>query len=174
MNFRAFPWFPTWLIVAGVVLGCAGGAPSVDLGDGSTGNLVWGAVHYGLDNKDYDKGVAYADKALELHGAEARAMQASLTDFPPTDPPEATFKYKALNDVGLIALVKGEILRRKGDRAGAAEAWSMVIEDFGYAQVQELGEWQNLPPTFPRDAQGFIKLADVAKLALSDPGLDEN
>jgi hypothetical protein len=140
----------------------------VDLGDSSLGNLLWGASHYGFIKKDLDKGLVYADKALELYGDEARQMQASLSDFPPTDPPEATYKYKVLNNVALAALAKGEILKAKGDRAGAEAALNMLVQDFGYAQFQDLGEWGDFASEVPRDAGGFLKLADVAKLVLAD------
>lgn len=151
-------------------LGCGGGQ-SVDLGDSSTGNLLWGTMHYMYEKKDLDKALAYADAGLEIHGEEARREQASLSGFPPTDPPEATYEYKTLNNVGLIALTRGEILREMGDLAGAREAFTMVIEDFGYAQVQDLGEWQGYLPSVARDERGFLKLADAAEALLVN--LDE-
>lgn len=151
-----------------LALGCSGGSPSVDLGDQSTGNLLWGATHYMYEDRDLDKALAYADAGLELHGAEARSQQASLSDFPPTDPPEAAYEYTALNNVGLIALARGEILLAQGDRAAASEAFSVVIEDFGYAQAQDLGEWQGYAEAVPRDERGFIKIAEVAELRLAE------
>ena len=160
--------FPLSLFLLPVVFGCGGGQPSVDLGDSSIGNLTWGTYHYGFSEKDPDKAMVYADKALELYGAEARQMQGSLADFPPTDPPEATYKYKALNDLGAILLAKGEFLMEKGDRAGAEEAFTMLVQDFGYAQTQDNGEWNNYASPIPRDANNFVKLSDVAKLRLAD------
>jgi hypothetical protein len=156
------------LSVGFFALGCGGGSPSVDFGDQSTGNLVWGTYHYGFVDKDHDKALAFADKALELHGAEARSMQASLSEFPATDPPEDTFKYKALNDVAAVVLAKGEILLEKGDHEGAREAFTMVVEDFGYAQVQDLGEWGEFAPGVARDARGFMKVAELAKMRLAE------
>jgi hypothetical protein len=129
--------------------------------------LIWGVFHYGFSEGDVDKGMAYSDKALELHGAEARQMQASLSGFPATDPPEATFQYKALNDVGLAVFGKGELLERKGDLEGAEAAYTMVVQEFGYAQVQDLGEWDESGVTVPRDANGFFKLAEAAEQKLT-------
>jgi len=174
MKSNAPPLMFLLLSVSLVVLGCGGSKPSVDLGDTSSGNLVWGTYYYGFQEKDRDKALVYADKALELHGTEAREMQASLSGFPATDPPEATYKYKALNDVGAAVLAKGEMLLEKGDRAGAEEAFTMVIQDFGYAQIQDLGEWQNAFPSVPRDARGFMKTVDLAKLRLADINADKN
>jgi hypothetical protein len=95
-------------------------------------------------------------------------MQASLSEFPATDPPEDTFKYKALNDVAAVVLAKGEILLEKGDHEGAREAFTMVVEDFGYAQVQDLGEWGEFAPGVARDARGFMKVAELAKMRLAE------
>lgn len=160
----------TWLLlpVGLFVLGCGGGAPSVDLGDSSLGNLMWGASHYGFIENDPDKGMVFADKAMELYADEARQLQASLSDFPPTDPPEATYKYKVLNNVGLMAMMKGELLLKQGDRAGAEEYFNMVLQDFGYAQFEDNSEWGGDWKDMPRDDNGFIKLVDVAKLRLAD------
>jgi hypothetical protein len=73
-----------------------------------------------------------------------------------------------LNNVGLIALVRGEILLAQGDRAAASEAFSVVIEDFGYAQAQDLSEWQEYAESVSRDERGFIKVAEVAELRLAE------
>ena len=140
----------------------------MDLGDGSLGNLMWWAAQFGFVQKDSDKALVYTDKALEVYGDDARREQASLSGFPSTDPPEATYKYRTLNNVGLIALMKGEILLEKGDRAGAAKAFNMVIQDFGYAQFEDGGEWKDYPLPLSKDAGGFMKLADMAKNRLAD------
>jgi len=152
-------------------LGCGGGASSVDLGDSSTGNLLWGTVHYLYEVRDLDKALAYADATLEIHGEEARSQQASLSGFPATEPPEATYEYRTLNNVGFVSMVRGEILREKGDLAGAREAYTATIEQFGYAQVQDLGEWQGYLPSVPRDERGFVKVAAATEALLAN--LDE-
>lgn len=146
----------------------------MDLGDGSSSHLVWGTYYYGFQDKDLDKALVYADKTLELHGAEARQMQASLSGFPATDPPEETYKYKALNNVGAAVFAKGQILWEKGDRAGAEEAYTMVIQDFGYAQIQDQGEWQGAFPNVPRDDRGFMKTVELAKERLAEIEADKN
>lgn len=173
MKFRTHFVLFALLSVGLGALGCGGGPPSVDLGDQSTGNLLWGAVHYGYEEKDLDKALIYADAALELHGAEARKQQASLSGFPLTDPPEITYEYKTLNNVGMVALVRGDMLMLKGDRAGAKEAFTMLVEDLGYAQAQDRGEWRDaigekVFPTVPRDERGFFSLAEAARVRLAD------
>jgi len=151
-----------------VVLGCGGSSSSVDMGDSSLGNLMWGVYQYGVTDKDLDKALVYADEAMRLYGDEARQQQASLSGFPSTDPPETTYKYKVLNGVGAIVLAKGDILVEKNDLAGAEESFNMVIQDFGYAQFQDNGEWKGYAAGVPRDAMGFFKLADAAKQRLAE------
>lgn len=145
-------------------LGCASSSPSIDFGDDSTGNLLWGIQHHGFSLGDHERGLAYADRLVELYGPEARRIQAELAGFPSTDPPEETFKYDKLNHVGLALLAKGEFLEREGDHQGAAAAYTMVIEEFGYAQFQDFGGWEELEEEklATKDARGFFKLAEAA------------
>ena len=165
---RAFLVVPFVLCSGLGMVGCAGGPPFVDLGDRSTGNLLWGASHYLWEDRDLDKALAYANAGLEIHGDEARAQQASLSDFVPTDPAERVYEYRTLNNVGLIALARAEVLLAQGDRAGAEQAFSALVEEFGYAQFQDLGEWRGYASTVARDDRGFVKLADVATARLAD------
>ena len=51
------------------------------------------------------------------------------------------YKYNILNHVGLTLLTKGEMLEKKGDMAGAQEAYNMIISDFSYAQPGTKGEY---------------------------------
>jgi hypothetical protein len=168
MNSKMFPTFLILLASSLFVLGCGGGKPKVDLGDSSLGNLMWGASQYGFIENKPDKALVYVDKAMELYGDEARQQQASLSDFPPTDPPEAAYEYKVLNGMGLMMLMKGGILEKQGDRAGAEENYNMVIQDFGYAQFEDNGEWGEEYKNMPRDDRGFLKVADVARMKLAD------
>ena len=168
MNCKAIPLCLVLLSFELVVVGCGGGAPALDMGDGSRGYLLYGASHHLSEDRDLAKSVAYADKALELYGDEARSMQESLSGFPATDPPEATFKYQTLNNAGLSVLLKAYALRQMGDLDGATEANTMVIQDFGYAQVQELGEWQVTKGFLEHDAMGFVKIADVARKSIAE------
>jgi len=164
MRWKALLLGLTCLSVGLGILGCAGSKPVLDPGDRSSGDFIWGVIHYGYENRDLGKALLYADRALEVHGAEARRLQASLSDFPATDPPEVAYRYNNLNNIAMAMLVKGDLLLEKGDREGAEAAYSMVIQEFGYAQVQDLEGYQH---DLPRDAQGFIKVADAAKQRLA-------
>lgn len=116
-----------------LIAGCAirPSSPPLDFGDSSVGNL-WYQVEYRRAQGDPGQTLIYADKLIELHSAEAREQQASLSDYPVG---QSVHSYAALNFVGLSLLVKGDILKDKGDIAGAREAYNTLIRDFAYAQV---------------------------------------
>ena len=118
-----------------LVAGCAGSpsSPPLDFGDMSTGNLRYQAESR-REAGDLDQALVYLDKLIEVHSAEAREMQASLSDYPPTGD---AYSYRTLNGVGVAYLIKAEILMEKGDRAGAREAYSTLARDFSYAQYQD-------------------------------------
>ena len=151
-----------------LIVGCAGGTASLDPGDGSSGNLMWGASHYSYSDRDPAKAMAYCDKLIEQYGDKARELQASLSDFPATDPPEATFRYNDLNHVAAAHLIKADLLMDRGDREGAEEALTTLIEDYGYAQIQDLGEWGDYASAVERGPDGFVKLAEVAEWRLGE------
>ncbi len=144
---------PILMLGAVLVAGCAGSlhAPPLDFGDHSTGNLRYQAEarrHAG----DLDQALIYTDKLIELHSAEAREMQASLSDYPPT---EDAYNYGALNGVGVAYIIRAEILMEKGDKAGAREAYNTITRDFSYAQYQD-GEYD------------WYKAGEVAKRRLEE------
>jgi len=112
----------------------------LDFGDHSSATLTskaWDA--YG--SQRFDDALAYIDKCIELYEGEAKTMQASLTDFPPTDPPEATSKYWALNDVGTCLFIKGEIFLKQGNPIGAKAAFDQLVNELGYAQCWDPKGW---------------------------------
>jgi hypothetical protein len=129
------------MLGAVLVAGCAGSRPSppLNFGDESPGNL-WFQAEARRDAGDLNQAMIHVDKLIERHSAEARETQASLSDYPPT---RDAYGYAALNGVGAAFLIKGEILMKKGDQAGAREAFNTPIHDFRYAQFQGVNpeEW---------------------------------
>lgn len=123
---------PILILCSVLVAGCAGtpSSPPLDFGDMSVNNL-WYQVDTRKRAGDLDQALIYADKLIELHSTEAREQQASLSDYPLN---EKVYKYNTLNYVGLALLVKGDMLKEKGDNAGAREAYNTLIRDFTYAQ----------------------------------------
>ena len=88
-------------------------------------------------------------------------MQASLSDYPPSDPPEAVYNYQALNHVGVAYWVKGEILMEEGQNSEAREAFNTVVNEFGYAQYQN-----------PEGV--FLKASELANARLAELQVDMN
>ena len=171
MNIKAFPIALILLSTSLGALGCAGGSPKIDMGDGSSGGLVWGTIHYGFERQDRDRGIAYADKLVELYGDEARSQQASLSDYPSTDPPEETYRYATLNNVAFGLLGKAALLRENGDLAGARESCEAIIREYSFGQLKaDSAGAKKIAPDMPRDAQGFVKLGEVAEWMLADLG----
>ena len=144
-----------------VAASLAAGLPAAaapDYGDSKSETLTtkaWKA--YGSEN--FDDALAYVAKCVELYEAEAKTMQASLKDYPPAEPHDATFKYWALNDVGTCLFIKGEILLKKGDKPGAKAAFTKLVDELKYAQCWDDKGW-------------FWKPADAAKKRLVELEFD--
>ena len=112
----------------------------LNFGDHKSSTLTgkaWGA----LGEQKYDDALGYIAKCIELYGAEAKKMQASLQDYPATDPKEEAFKFWALNDVGTCIFIKGEVLMKKGDKKGALEAYKELAKDYKFAQCWDNKGW---------------------------------
>lgn len=146
---------PILILGAVLVAGCAGSpsSPPLNFGDMSPANL-WYQAEARRRAGDLDQALVYTEKLIELHSAEAREIQASLSDYPPT---EEAYSYGTLNGVGVAYLIKGEILMEKGDEAGAREAFNTLIRDFTYAQYTDEGS-----------SEGWFKAAEVAERKLGE------
>jgi len=149
------------ILFAASLLSCAStdkAAQTTTGGDSSSvlTSKAWAA----LGNQNLDEAVALADTCVKLYGAEALKMQASLTQYPPNKPQEATTKYWALNDVSTILFIKGEALLKKGDSAGAKKAYKRCANDFKFGQCWDPKGW-------------FWKPADPAKQKIVEIEFDE-
>ena len=76
---------PMLMLGAALIAGCAGSSssPPLNFGDMSVSSLLY-QVGTRKTAGDLDQALIYADKLLELHSAEAREQQASLSDYPRT------------------------------------------------------------------------------------------
>lgn len=111
-----------------------------DYGDHSSSTLTvkaWNA----MGQQQFDDALAYVAKCEELYGAEAKKMQAAMTDYAPTEPKEEASKFWALNDVGTCMFIKGEVLIKKGDKKGALEAFNKLVKEYKYAQCWDPKGW---------------------------------
>ncbi|MDE2215103.1 MAG: tetratricopeptide repeat protein [Candidatus Omnitrophica bacterium] len=110
-----------------------------DFGDYSSSTLVqkaWAA----LAANDLKGVEAYVNKTVELYGAKAKEMQASLKEYP-WESKQKTFSYWALNDVGTALFILGEAYQNAGDKDDAAKAYKRVINEFFYAQCWDPSGW---------------------------------
>ena len=140
------------ILCSALIAGCAitPTSPPLNFGDNSVNNL-WYQVDTRGRAGDPDQALIYADKLIELHSAEAREQQASLSNYPVG---AKVYSYNTLNYVGLTLLVKGNMLKEKGDNTGAREAYNTLIRDFTYAQ--------------PGDTDNFVKVSEEAKKRLEE------
>ena len=97
---------------------------------------------------------------MELYAKEAKKMQASLKDYPANEPKEETEKYWALNDVGTCLFIKGEVLLKKKDTAGAKAAFRELLKEYKFAQTWDPNGW-------------FWKPAEAAKQKLVELDFDD-
>jgi hypothetical protein len=136
---RHLPFLPALLLIACFITPFAPAAEP-DFGDHASSTLVTKAWE-SLGRGELDLAMTYVGKCIELYETEALRMQASLLAFPPTDPPEKTFAYWALNDVGTSYFIKGEILARQGNPAAAKIAYERCAGSFSYSQCWDTRGW---------------------------------
>ncbi|MEI8010916.1 MAG: tetratricopeptide repeat protein [Candidatus Omnitrophota bacterium] len=113
--------------------------PAADFGDFSSKTLAakaWGA----LSGKDLKSVEMYVNKIVELYGAKAKEMQASLKEYP-WESNAKIFSYWALNDVGTGLFILGEAYQNAGRTEDARQAFRRVIQEYLYAQCWDTQGW---------------------------------
>ena len=111
----------------------------IDYGDYTSSTMTtkaWGA----LNAKDYPTVIALVKKTVELYGAKAKEMQASLKEYA-WESKEKTMSYWALNDVGTSLFVLGEAYRQSGNKEEAGKAYKQLIDEYFYAQCWDPNGW---------------------------------
>ena len=132
-----------------------GGSQPADFGDYSSSTLAskaWGA----LANNDVKMVEIYVNKILELYGAKAKEMQASLKEYP-YESKEKVFSFWALNDVGTSLFILGEAYGNAGRKDDASKAYKKVVDNYFYAQCWDPKGW-------------FWKPAEAAQKKLAELG----
>ena len=110
-----------------------------DFGDYSSNQLAqkaWAA----LAAKDLNGVEAYANKTLELYGAKAKEMQASLKEYA-WESKEKTMSFWALNDVGTVLFVLGQAYQNAGKKDLAVQNYKKLINEYFYAQCWDPQGW---------------------------------
>lgn len=114
-----------------------GSVEAVDIGDLKSSTLTTKAWNAFSAQQDSDT-LAYISKCVELYGTKAKEMQSQMSSY--ASGPEAAKKW-ALNDVGTCLFIKGELLSRQGDAAGAVKAYQTLVNDYKYAQTWDTKGW---------------------------------
>lgn len=89
---------------------------------------------------DHKLVMAYTNKCIEMYMAQAKKMQASLSELPKGSQEEVS-KLWALNDVGTCLFIQGESLIKNGDKEGAIKAFKTLTQELKYAQCWDTSGW---------------------------------
>ncbi len=93
-----------------------------------------------LEKGDIEAVLAYTNKCIELYGAQAKKMQASLSDYV-TGPNDLVFQQWALNDVATSLFIQGEAYRKANMMDEAKEAYQKLISEYTYGQCWDPKGW---------------------------------
>ena len=137
---------------------------------------AWGA-------KDYEKTFYWTEMCIELYSEEAKKQQAFLISLPST---EAIDQYETLNAVGTSFFIQGEAYLSQEKIEEAKKAFTIAIEDYGYAQNWDPRGWfwsvkeksqtsldklEQKPEEIVEEAPEIIR--PKTKITLYDPGKEE-
>ncbi len=114
-----------------------GKAPAASSGNGQSWQVV-GKMWDAVGRNDYEEAVRLADLAEKRWGANAKATNRTLRSYPKGD---AVKQYSVLNDLATITMLKGDVLRRKGDRQGAIAVYRKLVSDYRYGQCWDKKGW---------------------------------
>ncbi|WP_309386340.1 hypothetical protein [Cerasicoccus frondis] len=113
------------------------GAPAPDYGNFSSETLTskaWDA----LGQKNYDLAIDYTSKCIEMYAAQAKEMQAGLTDAAPK---ETASSFWALNDVGTCLFIRGQAYEAKGESKLALADYKQLTSELSFAQTWDPKGW---------------------------------
>jgi hypothetical protein len=130
-------------------------AKPADFGDFSSQTLTtkaWGA----LAHHDVKLVETYVNKTVDLYGAKAKEMQASLKEYV-WESNKKIFSYWALNDVGTSLYILGEAYQNAGRKEEARKAYKQVSDIYSFAQCWDTHGW-------------FWKPAEAAQKKLGELG----
>ena len=124
---------------------------------------VTGKAWSAMEKKDYDAVVKYADESDQTWGATARKTNRKLRAYPKGDDVK---KYSNLNELATITMLKGDALRKKGDKQGAIAAYRKVLTDYKYGQCWDPQGWWWAPAGAAKDALAQLAPDSVAEITL--------
>ena len=110
-----------------------------DFGDFKSYELTSKAWNAAAAN-DHKLVMAYTNKCIEMYMAQAKQMQANLSELPKGSQEEIS-KLWALNDVGTCLFIQGESLIKNGDKPGAIKAFKTLTTELKFAQCWDVNGW---------------------------------
>jgi len=111
----------------------------IDFGDMKSSTLTskaWEAYN----KNDLEGVLTYTNKCVSLYGAEAKKMQAALSDYV-KGANEEVFKNWALNDVATCFFIQGEAYRKNKMMEEAKAAYQEVVSNYKFGQCWDNGGW---------------------------------
>ncbi len=133
------------------ILACLPAWADLDFGDFSSSTIT-GKAWAALGAKNYADAIAYANKCVEMYGAQALEMQKGLS-APVSGDREEVFKKWAMNDVGTCYYITGQAFEKQDKATEALAAYKQLVDKVPFAQCWDTKGW-------------FWKPADAAKARL--------
>jgi tetratricopeptide (TPR) repeat protein len=119
---------------------------NIDFGDYTSETLTAKAWKAYVAHR-YEAMELYVRKCVELFGADAKKMQATLSDYPLKGQES---DYWALNDVATCLYIRGKALQKQGHNKDAAVVYREILDSYFFAQCFDPNGW-------------YWKVADEAK-----------
>ncbi len=125
-------------------------APTTATSSEALTSQAWDA--YNL--RDYPTATSRAELCRKLYQAQAKEMQAKLTELPSGD---AIKELWALNDVGTCTLILGMAAEGAGKNDQAEKYFTEVIKDYSFAQCWDSNGWYWQPSAAAQEKLDALK-----------------
>ena len=110
---------------------------NIDFGDYTSETLTAKAWKAYVAHR-YEAMELYVRKCTELFGADAKKMQATLSDYPLKGQES---DYWALNDVATCLYIRGKALQKQGHNKDAAIVYREILDSYSFAQCFDPNGW---------------------------------
>ena len=114
-------------------------------------------------DEDWDTVEMLANRASRTWGPKAKEINNTLSKFPSADKAK---NFANLNELATITFLKGEALRKKGDKDGALAAYYTLLADYRFGQCWDKKGWWWQPATAAKDQLAILAPANQADIHL--------
>ncbi len=143
-------------------------APAGPTGDEEAWQVT-GRAWAALGEKNWDEVAKLADRAEREWGAQAKKDNDGLSAYPKGDDAK---QYANLNELATITWMKGEALRKKGDKQGAIAAYRKVLSDYRFGQCWDPKGWWWGPAGAARESLGKLDPKSRVEVSLETAPLE--